>query len=187
MSPTISRAYRAGAALAAAAALALLAACGTTPTAAGPHKPTSGPATVSATARAGAGQAAGGALTTITGATVRVPSSKPSVLAFISVGCSDCAAVTKAVAQAQRVAGNKATFLAVALDPGVPHQYVKGFLSYDDANNLPVTIDTKGTLTTKYQVSTLSSVLIVNPAGKVTYRAVNPSPAAITAALSAAS
>lgn len=43
-----------------------------------------------------------GVLTTIDGARVRVPSGKPSVLAFISVGCADCAAAAKAAAQASQ-------------------------------------------------------------------------------------
>ncbi|WP_265443908.1 TlpA family protein disulfide reductase [Flexivirga meconopsidis] len=114
---------------------------------------------------------------------MRVPSSKPSVLVFISISCADCSAAAKAVAQASRTSGDKATFLAVDLDPGVAPRDLSGFLSSVNAKNLPSVVDEKAALTGKYQVSALSSVIVINPAGKVTYRAVNPTANAITAAV----
>lgn len=79
--------------------------------------------------------------------------------------------------------GDTATFLAVDLDPGVPARDLHGFLASVDAKNLPTMVDAKFGLLAKYNVSALSSVIVIDPAGKVTYRAINPSAGAITAAI----
>lgn len=136
---------------------------------------------------AGAASASGTALRTIDGSTVRVPGSKPSVLVFISIGCADCAAAAQTVAQAARTIGDKASFLGVDLDPGVPVQDLNGFLGSVNARNLPTVIDAKAALADKYQVTALSTVLVVDPAGEVTYRAVSPPAGAITAAVAQSS
>lgn len=131
-------------------------------------------------------------LRTTDGAVVRVPNARPSVLLFISLGCADCAASAQSMARAARVARaarslpDRATFLAVDLDPAVSASNVRDFLDSVGAKGLPVTINSDGTLLHKYRVTVLSSVLIIDPAGKVVYRAVNPSANAITRALSTA-
>lgn len=175
---------RVGATVAVAATAVILAACGSganhigtstqsaSSTASGSPAPTQG--TESAV------------LTTIDGRTVRVPSGKPSVLVFISISCADCSAAAKAVAQASHTVGDKAEFLAVDLDPGVPATDLTSFLDYVDAKGLPTMIDAKATLLAKYNVSALSSVIVIDSAGKVTYRAINPSSNAIVAAVSGA-
>lgn len=125
-------------------------------------------------------------LTTIDGTTVRVPSGKPSVLVFISISCADCSAATKAVARASHAVGDKAAFLAVDLDPGVPATDLTSFLDYVDAKRLPTMIDAKAALLAKYNVTALSTVIIIDSAGKVTYRAINPGSNAIVTAVSGA-
>lgn len=125
-------------------------------------------------------------LTTIDGKSVRVPSGKPSVLVFISISCADCSAAAKAVAQASHTVGNRAEFLAVDLDPGVPATDLTSFLDYVHAKGLPTMIDAKAALLAKYNVSALSSVIVIDSAGKVTYRAINPSATAIVTAVSGA-
>jgi hypothetical protein len=125
-------------------------------------------------------------LRTTDGAVVRVPSARPSVLLFISLGCADCAESSQSMAQAARAARSahdRATFLAVDLDPAVTASHVRDFLDSVGAKGLPVTLNSDGTLLHKYHVTVLSSVLIIDPAGKVVYRAVNPSAKAITKAL----
>jgi len=177
---------RANVGLAAAAAAGILAsccaACGTNPAA------RVDPPASSATSAPGRAESRPAGLRTIDGATVQVPSGKPSVLAFISIGCADCSAAAKAVAQAAVTLGNRATVIGVDMDPGVPPQTITSFLDYVGAKNLPVVIDdAKFTLTKTYGVAALSSVLVVNPAGKVTFRKINPSAAAIAAAVTATS
>ena len=90
------------------------------------------------------------------------------------------------IARAARSLPDRATFLAVDLDPAVSASNVRDFLDSVGAKGLPVTINSDGTLLHKYRVTVLSSVLIIDPAGKVVYRAVNPSANAITRALSTA-
>jgi thiol-disulfide isomerase/thioredoxin len=134
-----------------------------------------------------ADSAGGTRLTTFEGTRVRVPGSKPTVLAFISVSCADCTAAAKALARASQTLGRAATVLGVDVDPGLTASEMRRFLDYVGAKTLPVMIDSKLALMRTYAVSALSTVLVVNPAGRVTFRAVNPSPGAIEAAVDEAS
>jgi hypothetical protein len=132
-------------------------------------------------------------LRTIDGTVVRVPSARPSVLLFIRVGCEGCGASAQSMARVARIARvarvarsvpGLATFLAVDIDLFVSASNVRHFLDSVGAKGLPATINSDGTLLRKYRVTVLSSVLIIDPAGKVVYRAVNPTANAITRALS---
>ena len=136
-------------------------------------------------------------LTTIDGAAVQVPSNRPSVLVFLSITCADCAdvartlaqveAATNATARAAHLATTKARFLGVDMDRGASGKTVADFLSSVGAEALPTVVDQKAVLSGKYQVTALSTVLVIDPAGHVTFRAVNPSQAKILAAVDAAS
>ena len=155
-----------------------------------PARPARGAA--SSASGAASGQAV---LTTIDGAAVRVPSNRPSVLVFLSINCADCAdvartlaeveAATNATARAAHLATTKARFLGVDMDRGVSGQAVTDFLHSVGAAGLPAVVDQKAVLSGTYQVTALSTVLVVDPAGRVTFRAVNPSPAKIVAAVDA--
>jgi hypothetical protein len=164
-------------------AVGVLAGCGSGHTAAS----RSGAKSVSTRAHHAAAVAT---LRTTDGAVVRVPSARPSVLLFISLGCADCAASAQSMTRAARVARaagslhGQATFLAVDLDPDLPAAHLTDFLNSVGARGLPATISSDGALLRKYHVTVLSSVLIIDSAGKVVYRAVNPSAKAITRALS---
>ena len=193
MNPRHRLRRKASAGVAAALAAAVLTACASgTSSATGSH-PAGGSHTAAPTAnrtRGGAPPAAsspGTALKTIDGATVRVPSNRPSVLVFISISCADCSAAAKAVATARNAVGDKATFLAVDLDPGVPARDLHSFLDYVHAKELPTMLDAKFALLAKYKVSALSSVIVIDPANKVTFRAVNPSSDTIISAVNATS
>jgi len=129
-------------------------------------------------------------LRTTDGAVVRVPSARPSVLLFISLGCADCASSAQSVARVAHWVANsqraRATVLAVDLDPDLPAAHLNEFLNSVGAGGLPATISSDGSLLRKYHVTVLASVLIIDPAGKVVYRAVNPTTNAIIKALAAA-
>ena len=131
-------------------------------------------------------------LRTTDGALVRVPSAIPSVLLFITLGCADCAESAQSMARAARSLraahspGDRATFLVVDLDRDLPAAHLTDFLNSVGVSGLPATINSDLTLVHKYHVAALSSVLIINPAGKVVYRAVNPTANAIIGALSTA-
>jgi thiol-disulfide isomerase/thioredoxin len=172
--------------LVAIAAAVLLVSCSTNPA-------TRGDA-ASSPRDAATGQAA---LTTIDGATVRVPDNKPSVLVFLSINCADCAdaartlarveAATRATARAAHLATSNARFLGVDMDRGVSGQTVTDFLRSAGAKGLPAVFDQKAVLSGTYQVTALSTVLVIDSTGRVTFRAINPSPAKILAAVDAAS
>lgn len=136
-------------------------------------------------------------MTTIDGAAVRVPDNKPSVLVFLSITCADCAdvartlaqveAATKATARAAHLATTKAGFLGVDMDRGASGRAVTDFLHSVGADGLPTVVDQKAVLSGTYQVTALSTVLVIDSAGRVTFRAINPRPGAILAAVDAAS
>ena len=136
-------------------------------------------------------------LTTIDGAAVQVPSNRPSVLVFLSITCADCAdvartlaqveAATNATARAAHLATTKARFLGVDMDRGASVHTVADFLHSVGADGLPTVVDQKAVLSGRYQVTALSTVLVVDSTGRVTFRAVNPSPAKIVSAVDAVS
>lgn len=125
-------------------------------------------------------------VTTLAGATVRIPADKPAAVFFFSVGCGECLGGGKSLAQAATTVGDKAQFLAVDMDPGDTKDAITGFLHAIDGPELPTTIDTGATLSRAYKVSALSTLLVVEPAGKVTYRATDPTADQIRTALAAA-
>jgi hypothetical protein len=184
---------RARVGLAAIAAAALLASCSTDPAPRGRSAASDG----SAASGPGAAATRQAALTTIDGAAVRVPGNEPSVLVFLSITCADCAdaartmarvsAAAKATARAAHLATTKAAFLGVDMDRGASAEAVTDFLHSVGADGLPTVVDQKATLSGTYQVTALSTVLVIDSAGRVRFRAIKPSSAAILAAVDAAS
>ncbi len=158
----------------AAAALALTACA--TDTGAGPAAspaPAGGPATTT--------------VTTIAGNTVSLPGSKPAALFFFAVGCGECTGGAKSLAQAATTVGDKAEFLAVDMDPSETSDAITGFLRSIDSPHLPAAIDKGAALSRTYHVSALSTLIVIDPTGKVTFRATDPAPDKIQDALATAS
>ncbi|WP_246204138.1 TlpA family protein disulfide reductase [Streptomyces tailanensis] len=114
---------------------------------------------------------------------ITVPGDKPTALFFFSVGCGECATGAKSLAKAGKALNGKAGVLAVDMDPGESPQTIRQFLDYIKAPELPTAIDKGAALAQKYKVATLSTLIVVDPSGKVTYRATDPGPEAIQAAL----
>jgi hypothetical protein len=113
------------------------------------------------------------ALTTIDGRQVSVPGSAPTALLFFSFGCGECVGGGKALAQAQATAqqtGSNAGFLLVDMDPHESAQDASRFREQIDGKNLPAVIDTGATLSRTYKISALTTVIVVDPSGKVTYQ-----------------
>lgn len=125
----------------------------------------------------------GSEVTTIGDEKIPVPGEKPTALFFFSVGCGECAGGAKSLAKVGKELNGKANVLAVDMDPGESPQLVRQFLDYIKAPQLPAVIDKNATLSQRYQVAALSTLIVVDPAGKVTYRATDPGPEAIQAAL----
>lgn len=169
----LHRSWAGGLAIVLAATGPVLAACGTDIASGSPN---------AATPAVGDGPAVT-TVTTVAGKTVRVPDAKPTALFFFTVGCGECAGGAKSLSQAARAAGDNAEFLAVDMDPNESARDITGFLSSVDGAALPAAIDTGAALTQRFEVSALSTLIVLDPSGTVTYRATDPSAQAITTAL----
>jgi AhpC/TSA family len=118
------------------------------------------------------------ALTTIDGRQVSVPGSAPTALLFFSFSCGECVGGGKSLAQAQasaQQAGSKAGFLLVDMDPHESAQDAARFRDQIGGKDLPAVVDTGATLSRTYKISALTTVIVVDPAGKVTYQGHAPS------------
>ncbi|GGL35389.1 hypothetical protein GCM10010095_20940 [Streptomyces anthocyanicus] len=125
-------------------------------------------------------------VTTIADEKITVPGNRPTALFFFSVGCGECATGAKSLAKAGKTLNGKAGVLAVDMDPAESPQTIRQFLDYIKAPELPAAIDEGATLSQKYKVAALSTLIVVDPSGTVTYRATDPGPEAIQAALTKA-
>lgn len=125
-------------------------------------------------------------LTTIDGHQMSVPGTSATALFFFAVGCGECVGGGKSLAQAQATVANAhgtAAFLAVDMDPSEAPAAITGFLAQVGAQNVPAVIDKDATLARTYQVSALSTLIVLNPTGTITYRATDPTADKILAAL----
>ena len=59
--------------------------------------------------------------------------------------------------------------------PREPKETTNGFRDYIKAPELPAVIDTGATLTTRYKVTSMSTLVVVDAKGDVTFRATDPS------------
>ncbi|WP_247600226.1 TlpA family protein disulfide reductase [Mycobacterium intracellulare] len=126
------------------------------------------------------------ALTTVDGQRVSVPGSTPTALLFFSFSCGECVGGGKSLAQAQasaQQAGSKAGFLLVDMDPHESAQDAARFRDQIGGKNLPAVIDTDARLSRTYKISAPTTVIVVDPAGKVTYQGHAPSADQILAQL----
>ncbi|WP_060880685.1 TlpA family protein disulfide reductase [Streptomyces scabiei] len=174
-SPTARRTRlrrRSALALAATATAALtLSACGTNTT----------DSTAKTTTRSGNSAAESVKADTVTlldDTTLALPAKEPAALFFFSVGCGECAGGAKSLDTAAKKfekAGKKANFLAVDMDPSESKTTIMQFLQYIKAPSLPTTVDKGAVLSQRYKVAALSTLIVVDPQGKVTYRATDPS------------
>ncbi|KQH80825.1 hypothetical protein AO501_26740 [Mycobacterium gordonae] len=150
----------------------------------------SSPITVGSSAAQGTSTAASAvpvtSLTTIDGNQVSVPGTAATALFFFAVGCGECVGGGKSLAQAQATvatAHGTAAFLAVDMDPSEAPEAITGFLAQVGAQNVPAVIDKDATLSRTYQVSALSTLIVVDSTGTVTYRATDPTADKIAAAI----
>ncbi|EGX57717.1 Redoxin domain-containing protein, partial [Streptomyces zinciresistens K42] len=122
-------------------------------------------------------------VTTINDEKITVPGDKPAALFFFSVGCGECAGGAESLAKAGNELNGKANVLAVDMDPAESPQTIRQFLDYIKAPELPAVIDTGAALSQKYKVAALSTLIVIDQAGKVSFRATDPGPEAIQTAL----
>ena len=120
---------------------------------------------------------------TVAGGSTTLPGERPSVLLFFSVECGGCGPTAQALAQAQAQDPKAADFAVVDVAAYETTKDIEGFLKYYDANALAYASDPDGTLIARYGVTQLSTVVIVDPDGKVVFRGVEPNAEKIRAEL----
>jgi thiol-disulfide isomerase/thioredoxin len=126
------------------------------------------------------------ALTTIAGDSVRLPAGKPAAMFFFSVSCGACVEGARSLGEAATAAdraGLVADFVAIDLDPRETAETVAGFLAYVDAADVPAVIDGGAELAQRFKVASLSTLIVVNADGEVTFRGTDSDAATITAEL----
>lgn len=124
-------------------------------------------------------------VTTIDGHQTAVPGPAATALFFFTVGCGECIDGGRSLAHAQTAvahAHGTTAFLAVDMDPHEDPAAISGFLAQVGAQNVPAVIDANATLSRTYQVSALSTLIVVTSTGAVTYRATDPTADDIVAA-----
>ncbi|WP_298865232.1 thioredoxin-like domain-containing protein [uncultured Microbacterium sp.] len=120
---------------------------------------------------------------TTDGEQVPVPGTKPSVLLFFSIECGVCGPATKMLAEVQRSAPEAANYVVVDVANYETAPEIESFLAEYEASSLGYTIDTDARLITAYEVSQLSTVVVLDASGQTVFSAVEPSEAQIRDAL----
>lgn len=120
-------------------------------------------------------------VSTIDGASLRLPAGKPAAVFFFTVGCGSCQAGGTALAQARAQAGGRADFLMVDLDPTEGRPAIDAFRTSIGDPTLPTVSTGALDLAQAWQVSALSTVIVLDPAGTVTWRATDPASSDILA------
>jgi hypothetical protein len=102
---------------------------------------------------------------------------------FFSVGCGSCQAGGAALPQARAKAAGKADFVMVDPDPTESRQAIDTFRTSIGDPALPTVSTGALDLAQAWQVISLSTVIVLDPAGNPTSRATDPSTDQISAAL----
>lgn len=126
------------------------------------------------------------ALTTLDGTKLTVPAGKPAVLSFITASCGDCVSDVQTLGTLRVEAPDRATFLAVSIDPTASTEEFAELLGVAGHPDLTVVQDTNGALLRGYAVTALGTVVVLGPDGTVAYQEVKPSTDALRAALARA-
>lgn len=112
---------------------------------------------------------------TTAGKPIKVPGAQPAVVLFFSVECGGCGPTANALASVQADDPAVASFVIVDVAAYETERDIRRFLDANDAGGLGYTRDADGRLTADYKVTQLSTVLILDAANKVAFRAIEPS------------
>ena len=123
--------------------------------------------------------------TTLSGEEVSIPGGKPSVVFFFSATCGSCGPGARALAEAQASTPD-ANYVAVDIDPNESVDVVREFLTANDASTLAYARDTDAALTRAYELTQLSTAVVLDASGTEVYRGVDPTPGQIRTALTKA-
>ncbi len=144
--------------------------------------------TVLSPAPGGSGQAGADTsftASTLTGQEVTLPSGKPTVILFFSATCGSCGPSAQALTAAQQ-SNPEATYVAVDIDPTETADDAREFLTANHAEGLAYATDTDGSISGAYEVTRLSTAVVLDAEGTEVSREVEPTLDQILAALTAA-
>jgi peroxiredoxin len=122
---------------------------------------------------------------TFSGEEISVPGGRPSVVFFFAASCATCGTGARALAETQARIPD-VNYVAVDVDPGESVDVVREFLAANDASTLAYARDTGAALTRAYQLTQLSTAVVLDASGTEVYRGVDPTPAQISSALAEA-
>ena len=126
-------------------------------------------------------------VTSVDGQQISLPATgKPTAVFFFSVGCGECVNGVRSLGEAATSAeqsGPEARFLAVDMDPGESKKLIGDFMASVDAEHVPAAIDEGAALSRRFKVAALSTLVVVDADGSVTFRAADPSAETIIAEL----
>lgn len=123
---------------------------------------------------------------TVSGEPIKIPGGRPTVVLFFSVECGGCGPTANALAQAQADQPAAANFVVVDVASYESESDIKGFLDANRAPDLGYASDADGQLIAQYEVTQLSTVLVLDDANRVVFRAIEPSADEIRAELAKA-
>lgn len=122
---------------------------------------------------------------TLSGDEVAIPGGRPSVIFFFSATGGTCGPGARALAEAQASTPD-ANYVAVDIDPNESVNDVQEFLTANDASTLAYARDTDASLTRAYQLTQLSTAVVLDAGGTEVYRGVDPTSTQIRSALTKA-
>ena len=106
---------------------------------------------------------------TISGATFRSPTGKPTVLYFLAGWCSSCVPEAQALDQIERATGDRVAILAVSADPTDSASTLQQFAQFVGSPRYGFALD-DGTLVRRLGVRALDTTIVLDPAGRIVYR-----------------
>ncbi len=123
--------------------------------------------------------------TSLSGEEISVPGGHASVLFFFAASCVTCGSGAQALAEAQlSVPG--ASYVAVDIDPSESEAVVRDFLTDNGAETLAYTRDTDAELAFAFEVTQLSTAIVLDASGTEVYRVVHPTTPKLRSALAEA-
>ena len=120
---------------------------------------------------------------TIDGVTFTVPAGKPTALLFVTTGCGTC---LDQAAQLDRVAqqyGDRVALIAIEIDPWASIGDVRKFGQDAGGVHYPLAIDMNSKIHNQLRAYALDTVIVLDGAGRVVYREINPELGSIVSGL----
>lgn len=106
---------------------------------------------------------------TLSGSTFAVPTGKPTALWFTADGCRSCIPKAQALDRIKAAAGDRIAVLGVDISPTDTEATYRRWIEEVGNPRFDFAMDKNGQLTVAWKVRDTSTVVILDPAGKVVY------------------